>query len=293
MLTKRLIACFDVVDGRVTKAQKFQDNIDVAPATDLAQLLYEDQIDEIVFYDITASAQQRKIDLETVRGVAEHVFVPFTVGGGIRSIDDMFEVLKAGAEKISIDSMAVREPDIIRQGAEAFGRQCIVLSTQVKRVEPSTAIPSGYEVFIDGARVATGMDALEWVRKGESLGAGEIVVNSIDRDGTASGYDLEITSAVAAAVNVPVIASGGAGTPGAHRRRAHDRRRVRGDHQLDPVLTALGPEPRGPRAQGCAGRAGRAAATVGRELTLPAQRAAEEVGSQAMRGASVQSRSSA
>ena len=135
MLTKRLIACFDVVDGRVTKAQKFQDNIDVAPATDLAQLLYEDQIDEIVFYDITASAQQRKIDLETVRGVAEHVFVPFTVGGGIRSIDDMFEVLKAGAEKISIDSMAVREPDIIRQGAEAFGRQCIVLSTQVKRVE--------------------------------------------------------------------------------------------------------------------------------------------------------------
>ena len=213
MLTKRLIACFDVVDGRVTKAQQFQDNIDVAPATDLAQLLYEDQIDEIVFYDITASAQQRKIDLETVRGVAEHVFVPFTVGGGIRSIDDMFEVLKAGAEKISIDSMAVREPDIIRQGAEAFGRQCIVLSTQVKRVEPSAAIPSGYEVFIDGARVATGMDALEWVQRGESLGAGEIVVNSIDRDGTASGYDLEITSAVAAAVNVPVIASGGAGTP--------------------------------------------------------------------------------
>ena len=213
MLTKRLIACFDVVDGRVTKAQKFQDNIDVAPATDLAQLLYEDQIDEIVFYDITASAQQRKIDLETVRGVAEHVFVPFTVGGGIRSIDDMFEVLKAGAEKISIDSMAVREPDIIRQGAEAFGRQCIVLSTQVKRVEPSTKIPSGYEVFIDGARVATGMDALEWVQRGEELGAGEIVVNSIDRDGTASGYDLEITSAVAAVVNVPVIASGGAGTP--------------------------------------------------------------------------------
>jgi cyclase len=213
VLTKRLIACFDVVAGRVTKAQQFQDNIDVAPATDLARQLYEDQIDEIVFYDITASAQQRKIDLETVRGVAEHVFVPFTVGGGIRSIDDMFEVLKAGAEKISIDSMAVREPDIIRQGAEAFGRQCIVLSTQVKRVEATTSIPSGYEVFIDGARVATGMDALEWVQRGEELGAGEIVVNSIDRDGTASGYDLDITSAVASVVNVPVIASGGAGTP--------------------------------------------------------------------------------
>lgn len=213
MLTKRLIACFDVVNGRVTKAQQFQDNIDVAPATELAQQLYDDQIDEIVFYDIKASAERRKIDLETVRGVAEHVFVPFTVGGGIRSVDDMFEVLKAGAEKISIDSMAVREPDIIRQGAEEFGRQCIVLSTQVKRVGPSDTIPSGYEVFIDGARQATGMDALAWVRRGEELGAGEIVVNSIDRDGTASGYDLEITRAVADTVNVPVIASGGAGTP--------------------------------------------------------------------------------
>jgi imidazole glycerol-phosphate synthase subunit HisF len=213
MLTKRLIACFDVVDGRVTKAQQFQDNIDVAPAADLGRKLYDDQIDEIVFYDIMASAQQRKIDLATVREVAEHVFVPFTVGGGIRSIDDMYEVLKAGAEKISIDSMAVREPDIIRQGAEAFGRQCIVLSTQVKQVGVRPEIPSGYEVFIDGARLATGKDAIEWVRQGEALGAGEIVVNSIDRDGTASGYDLEITSAVANAVNVPVIASGGAGNP--------------------------------------------------------------------------------
>jgi cyclase len=212
MLTKRLIACFDVIDGRVTKAQQFQDNIDVAPAEDLAARLYDDQIDEIVFYDITASAQNRKIDLETVRRVARNVFVPFTVGGGIGSVDDMFEVLKAGAEKISVDSMAVRNPEIIRDGAEAFGRQCIVLSTQVKRVEPSPRIPSGYEVFIDGARQATGLDALEWVRRGEELGAGEIVVNSIDRDGTASGYDLEITPAVADAVNVPVIASGGAGT---------------------------------------------------------------------------------
>jgi imidazole glycerol-phosphate synthase subunit HisF len=211
MLTKRLIACFDVIDGRVTKAQQFQDNIDVAPAEDLAARLYDDQIDEIVFYDITASAEKRKIDLETVRRVARHVFVPFTVGGGIRSVDDMFEVLKAGAEKISVDSMAVRNPDIIRDGAEAFGRQCIVLSTQVKRVGARPGIPSGYEVFIDGAREATGIDALEWVRRGEELGAGEIVVNSIDRDGTAAGYDLEITRAVADAVNVPVIASGGAG----------------------------------------------------------------------------------
>jgi len=211
MLTKRLIACFDVIEGRVTKAQQFQDNIDVAPAEELAARLYDDQIDEIVFYDITASAERRKIDLETVRRVARHVFVPFTVGGGIRSVDDMFEVLKAGAEKISVDSMAVRNPEIICDGAEAFGRQCIVLSTQVKRVGERQGIPSGYEVFIDGARAATGLDALEWVRRGEELGAGEIVVNSIDRDGTASGYDLEITRAVADAVNVPVIASGGAG----------------------------------------------------------------------------------
>jgi cyclase len=211
MLAKRLIACFDVIDGRVTKAQNFQDNIDVAPATDLAQRLYTDQIDEIVFYDILASAQQRQIDLDTVTQVAEHVFVPFTVGGGIRDLDDMFAVLKAGAEKISIDSMAVRNPDIIRQGAEAFGNQCIVLSTQVKFVGVRDDLPSGYEVFIDGARQATGMDAIEWVKRGADLGAGEIVVNSIDGDGTAAGYDLRVTRAVADAVNVPVIASGGAG----------------------------------------------------------------------------------
>ena len=212
MLTKRLIACFDVVEGRVTKAQQFQDNIDIAPAEDLAAQLYDDQIDEIVFYDIKASAEKRKIDLDTVRRVASQVFVPFTVGGGIRSVEDMFEVLKAGAEKISVDSMAVRNPEIIRDGAQAFGRQCIVLSTQVKRVDASPEIPSGYEVFIDGARRATGLDALDWVRRGEELGAGEIVVNSIDRDGTASGYDLDITREVADAVSVPVIASGGAGT---------------------------------------------------------------------------------
>jgi cyclase len=211
LLTKRLIACFDVIAGRVTKAQQFQDNIDVAPAEELAARLYDDQIDEIVFYDITASAEKRKIDIETVRRVARHVFVPFTVGGGIRSLDDMFDVLKAGAEKISIDSMAVRNPDIISQGAAAFGRQCIVLSTQVKHVGVKPGFPSGYEVFIDGARVATGLDAVDWVRKGEDLGAGEVVVNSIDRDGTASGYDIDITRAVADTVNIPVIASGGAG----------------------------------------------------------------------------------
>lgn len=211
-LTKRLIACFDVIDGRVTKAQQFQDNIDIDDAVALARRLYADQIDEIVFYDITASAQRRPIDLATVRAVAREVFVPFTVGGGIASVDDMHAALKAGAEKISIDSMAVRNPEIIRAGAQAFGRQCIVLSTQVKHVGRRDGIPSGYEVFIDGARTATGMDAIDWVRRGEDLGAGEIVVNSIDNDGLASGYDLAITRAVCDAVNVPVIASGGAGT---------------------------------------------------------------------------------
>jgi len=213
MLTKRLIACFDIKNGMVTKAQNFQDNIDVAPAAELAQTVYENQIDELIFYDITASAEKRKTDIETVKKVAERVFIPFTVGGGIKNLDDMYDVLKSGAEKISIDSMAVRNPQIINDGAKAFGSQCIVLSTQVKYVGVSEKIPSGYEVAIDGARVFTGMDALEWVKRGADLGAGEICVNSIDKDGTCSGYDLDITGKVAELVSVPVIASGGAGLP--------------------------------------------------------------------------------
>lgn len=213
MLTKRLIACFDVKNRMVTKAHQFQDNIDIAPAEEVAKKIYEEQIDEIIFYDILASAEKRPIDLDMVRRVAREVFVPFTVGGGIRSLNDMFQVLKAGAEKISIDSMAVRNPQIITQGALAFGRQCMVLSMQVKHVGVSDQIPSGYEIAIDGARVFTGMDAVEWAKKGESLGAGEICVNSIDRDGTHQGYDLDITKKIADAVNIPVIASGGAGKP--------------------------------------------------------------------------------
>lgn len=213
MLTKRLIACFDIRDKMVTKAHKFQNNIDIDRADVIAKKIYADQIDEIIFFDILASAEKRKIDIDTVKTVAERVFVPFTVGGGIRNLDDMYEVLKAGAEKISIDSMAVRNPEIIRKGALAFGRQCIVLSMQVKRVEKSAKIPSGYEIAIDGARVFTGMDAVEWAKRGASLGAGEICVNSIDNDGTHQGYDLKITKLIADAVNVPVIASGGAGKP--------------------------------------------------------------------------------
>ncbi|MDR1668783.1 MAG: imidazole glycerol phosphate synthase cyclase subunit [Oscillospiraceae bacterium] len=213
MLTKRLIACFDIKNGMVTKAVRFQDNIDVAPAAELARRMYEGGVDEIVFYDIMASAERRKTDLATVRAVAERVFVPFTVGGGIKTLADMYDVLNAGAEKISVDSMAVRNPHIITEGADAFGRQCVVLSMQVKRVEVSAAIPSGYEIAVDGARTFTGMDAVEWAKRGEALGAGEICVNSIDNDGGCEGYDLEITKAVADAVRIPVIASGGAGLP--------------------------------------------------------------------------------
>jgi len=213
MLAKRLIACFDIKNGMVTKAKGFQDNIDVAPASELAEKIYNDQIDELIFYDITASSDKRKIDIETVKDVASRVFIPFTVGGGIKTLNDMYEVLKAGAEKISVDSMAVRNPSIVTEGAKAFGSQCIVLSTQVKWVGQSEKIPSGYEVAIDGARVFTGMDALEWIKRGQELGAGEICVNSIDNDGGCAGYDLKITKLAAESVSVPVIASGGAGLP--------------------------------------------------------------------------------
>jgi len=210
MPTKKLIACFDIVNGRVTKAVQFQDNIDIASAEEMAAALYDSQIDEIIFYDIFASAEKRPIDIDTVRKVAEKVSIPFTVGGGIRNIDDMREVLNAGAGKISIDSMAVRNPEVISLGAKAFGSQCIVLSTQVKR---GASTPSGYEVYIDAARTATGMDAIEWLKQGEALGAGEICINSIDQDGTLTGYDLPLMKMAQEAVQVPLIASGGAGLP--------------------------------------------------------------------------------
>jgi len=210
MLTQRLIACFDIIDGRVTKAVQFQDNIDVAPAEEMAETMYHAYIDELIFYDITASAEKRAIDIETVKRVASRVFIPFTVGGGIKTLNDMYEVLKAGAEKVSVDSMAVRNPKIIAEGAKAFGSQCVVLSTQVKR---TPSMPSGYEVYIDGARQATGMDAMEWIKRGQELGAGEICLNSIDHDGTLSGYDLELMVLAEKVVSVPLIASGGAGLP--------------------------------------------------------------------------------
>lgn len=212
MLTKRLIACFDIIKGRVTKAVQFQDNIDVAAAETLAEKMYLSGVDELIFYDVTASNEKRSIDIETVKRVAEKVFIPFTVGGGIKTLDDMYTALKAGAEKISVDSMAVRNPQIIAEGAKAFGSQCVVLSTQVKRTD-DPKFKSGYEVYIDGARVATGMDAIEWLKRGEELGAGEICLNSIDNDGTLSGYDLRLMKAAEECLTVPLIASGGAGKP--------------------------------------------------------------------------------
>ena len=215
MLTKRLIACFDVVERARHEgpAVPGQHRRRARPRSSRSSL-YDDQIDEIVFYDIMASAEQRKIDLDTVRARrASTCSCRSRSAAASASVDDMFEVLKAGAEKISVDSMAVRDPDIIRQGAEAFGRQCIVLSTQVKHVGIRDRASRAATRCSSTARARPpGMDAVEWVRRGEELGAGEIVVNSIDRDGTASGYDLDITRAVADAVNVPVIASGGAGT---------------------------------------------------------------------------------
>jgi len=214
MNQKKLIACFDIINGRVTKAKNFFDNIDVAPADAFAAKICGMQIDGLIFFDVTASNEKRKIDMETLKKVAPNVTVPFTVGGGIRNLEDMREVFESGAaDKVSVDSMAVRNPQIIADSAKEFGSERIVLSTQVKYVGQSEKIPSGYEVAIDGARVFTGMDALEWVKRGVELGAGEVCVNSIDRDGTCSGFDLDITARAAELVSVPVIASGGAGLP--------------------------------------------------------------------------------
>jgi imidazole glycerol-phosphate synthase subunit HisF len=213
MLTKRIIPCLDVRAGKVTKGVSFQGNVDIGDPITMARHYYEQGADEIVFYDITASNEKRDIMIDVVRRVAAEIFIPFSVGGGLRTLADMRSVLLAGAEKVSIDSGAVRNPDVLSEGADAFGNQCIVLSMQVKRVEVSDAIPSGFEIFIDGARTPTGMDAIEWAQRGESLGAGELVANSIDADGVKTGYDVEMTRLMSEAVDIPVIASGGAGLP--------------------------------------------------------------------------------
>jgi cyclase len=211
MLSKRIIPCLDVRDGKTTKGIKFKGNVDIGDPVEMARFYYEQGADEIVFYDITASSDDRDIMIDVVSRVAEEIFIPFSVGGGIRTIDDMHRVLLAGAEKVSVNTAAVQDPKIITEGAHAFGSQCIVLGMDVKRVEVSERIPSGYEIVIHGGRTYMGMDALAWAKEGEALGAGEICLNSIDADGSQQGYEMTLTSLISENVNIPVIASGGAG----------------------------------------------------------------------------------
>jgi cyclase len=212
MLSKRLIICLDVRDRKTTKGVKFKGNVDLGDPVEMARRYYDEGVDELVFYDITASSEGRPIDLDMVREVAECIFIPFSVGGGIRNLDDMRDVLLAGAEKVSVNSLAVRNPEIIADGARAFGNQCIVLGMDALKVEVTDKIPSGYEIVVKGGRERTGIDALDWARRAEDLGIGEICLNSIDADGTRDGYELTITSRMSQAVSIPVIASGGAGT---------------------------------------------------------------------------------
>ncbi len=213
MLSKRIIPCLDVRAGKLTKGIKFEGNVDIGDPVEAAREYYEQGADEIVFYDITASSDNRDIMIDVVRRVAETIFIPFSVGGGIRNLEDMRKVIGAGAEKVSVNSAAVAEPKIITEGAKAFGSQCVVLGMDVKKVEASPKIPSGYEIVTEGGRKFNGIDALWWAKEAERLGAGEICLNSIDADGTQDGYELNLTALISENVHIPVIASGGAGKP--------------------------------------------------------------------------------
>jgi len=210
MLKKRIIVCLDVKDGRTTKGIKFLNNVDIGDPVEMAAEYYRQGVDELVFYDIMASARDRGPTLDLIRRVAETVHIPFCVGGGISTVDDIRNTILAGAEKVSINSPAVRNPSLITEGANIFGAQCIVLGMDAKRDE---SMPSGYRVYVNGGRVATDFDALEWAIRAEGLGAGEIVLNSIDADGTRDGYEITLTSMISSHVGIPVVASGGAGTP--------------------------------------------------------------------------------
>jgi imidazole glycerol-phosphate synthase subunit HisF len=206
MLTKRIIPCLDVTGGRVVKGTQFLDLRDAGDAVELAAFYDAQGADELIFLDITASSDRRETVVEMVARTAEQIFIPFTIGGGIRSLADMQRMLSAGADKVSINTAAVQNPGLIEEGAGYFGCQCIVLAIDAKRRESG-----GWEVYLHGGRTPTGLDAVEWARQATALGAGEILLTSMDKDGTRDGYDLELTRTVSEAVNVPVIASGGVG----------------------------------------------------------------------------------
>ena len=205
MITKRIIPCLDVKDGRVVKGVNFLGLADVSSPVKLAQFYSENGADELVFYDITASSDGRKLFTEILTEVASKIFIPWTVGGGINTLDDFDRVLKCGADKVSVNSGAIKNPDLIGEAAKKYGDQCVVLSADIKRVDGK------FTLFAKGGRENTGIDAIEWVKRGAANGAGEIVVNSIDTDGVKNGFDLPMLEAVCKVVNVPVIASGGAG----------------------------------------------------------------------------------
>jgi imidazole glycerol-phosphate synthase subunit HisF len=232
MLTKRIIPCLDVKGGRVVKGIKFKSHRDAGDPVELAAFYNEEGADELVFYDITASSDERPIMVEVVKRTASQVFIPLTVGGGLRTVEDMHRMLEAGADKVSINTAAVLNPGLISEGAKRFGSQCIVLGMDAKRVP--AANPVRWEVFThtgaDGGRGA-GIDAIEWAKKAVALGAGEIVVNSIDADGTQAGYDLDLLRRISEGVTVPVVASGGAGKP-------EDLVRAVLDGKADAVLAA-------------------------------------------------------
>lgn len=208
MFTKRIIPCLDVHNGRVVKGVNFVDLIDAGDPVAIAKAYDEAGADEVVFLDITASSDARETVVDMVRKVAANVFIPFTVGGGIRTVEDFKAILREGADKISINSAAINRPELIAEAAEKFGSQCVVVAIDAKKREDGT----GWNIYKNGGRIDVGIDAIEWAKKVESLGAGEILLTSMDGDGTKDGYDLELTRAVAEAVSIPVIASGGAGT---------------------------------------------------------------------------------
>jgi cyclase len=213
MLSKRLVVCLDVRHGKLAKSIKFVGTKDIGDPVTKARQYYEDGVDELVFYDITASRENRDIMIEFVEKVASQIFIPFSVGGGIRSVEDATKLRNAGAEKVNVNTAAVKRPKLIKEIADAIGSQSTVLSMDIRRVNPTQKIPSGYEIVINGGITPTGSDAWQWAKEGEGLGAGELVVNSIDADGTKDGYEIKLTRMLADAVSIPVIASGGAGKP--------------------------------------------------------------------------------